>query len=498
MKSAFIVLAVLLAFALVVEAAFVLIFTHVYSNATQWCVENASYLFRDAYGQITESLDGLQTRKFPFLTGIECMYTSAGTSASHVEFNLVVLLNHIIVMLLSIALVLSIMASFGATMCRRFDAIFVLTREESVMSTATDRQATQKSAEQLAPSPIKIESEALLATVLAAVVAAVAGVIIFIDWRPTIWGGLSLGLAAAGSLLVLGAVAGFVGYWRSRNLPEQSWRLSLKPWKFILDSTTVALVHAMIVAIGSIAVFVLLQRSFQGLTVDVYAAAGGMAVVAGLGVYWIYLSVANITTKKLASLLVVFMAMSVLASMSTTQDPSWWVYHFSQLGTFGDTSAGFFNLALIIAGFFVTTFALYLHRDLTTLVQRRVLRFAWSPKLVSIVFVVMGLMLAGVGIFPLQVSKTLHNFSAAGMSIAFVVLLISSPIVLWGMPKRFFLICAAFVAGLAGSFFLWQPVGYYNLTAFELAAFAVMFGWIALFIRFLSAMVEESALEPAQ
>lgn len=89
--------------------------------------------------------------------------------------------------------------------------------------------------------------------------------------------------------------------------------------------------------------------------------------------------------------------LGTLTSMATSQDPRWWECHVSQLGTFDDRSAGLFNISLIIAGFFVTTFALYLDRDLTVLVKRGVLVRSWSPAVISRIFVVLGVMLAGVG-----------------------------------------------------------------------------------------------------
>ena len=41
---------------------------------------------------------------------------------------------------------------------------------------------------------------------------------------------------------------------------------------------------------------------------------------------------------------------------------------------------------------------------------------------------------------------------------------------------------------LLGSALLFEPIAYYNLTAFELAAFSIIFGWISVFIRFVSAL----------
>src|SRR4029450_2285655 len=113
---------------------------------------------------------------------------------------------------------------------------------------------------------------------------------------------------------------------------------------------------------------------------------------------------------KLAMLLIVFMASATLASMATAQDPQWWEYHFSQLGTADDFPSPPFNLALIIGGAFVTTFALYVDRDLTTLVRQGVLERASAPRIVSVVFIVMGILLAGVGLVPVNVSTPIHNF----------------------------------------------------------------------------------------
>jgi hypothetical membrane protein len=340
---------------------------------------------------------------------------------------------------------------------------------------------------------LAVESEAILGGVIAAAVTGILAAFTFAGGVWPLWGGWSVGAAAAIGAVLSGIVLGATGYWRSRNLPGQEWRHRLRPWKFSIDVATVSAVHGIIAGILAVATFVLLQRSFEGLVVDVWTATGGVAMTSGLAGYWIYLSVSSITTNKLATLLVVFMASSVLLSMATAQDPQWWEYHFSQLGTAEDFSSSLFNLALIVAGVFVTTFALYVDRDLTTLVRQGVLEHAWAPRVVSIVFIVMGLMLAGVGLFPLDVSMPLHNSCAIGMSLSFLGLLVSAPWILRGMPRRFFVICVGGIVLLLGSALLFEPIGYYNLTAFELAAFSIIFGWISVFIRFVNAVATQRA-----
>jgi hypothetical membrane protein len=358
----------------------------------------------------------------------------------------------------------------------------------------TTTPAADAPAEQRAPrTSVDVESEAFAVAVAVAIVTAVVGGFLFAGTNPPIWGGISLGVAAAGSILVAGTIVAYVGYWRSRTVEGQQWRLELKSWTFIVDATTVALVHAVLAVLAAIAVFLLLQRSFQGLTLEAPFTTVAMALVTALAAYWIYLSVSAMTTPKMSALLVLFMTFGTLTAMATSSDPAWWEYHFSQLGTFGDRSSSLFNITLIVAGFFVTTFALYLRRDLQVLVDRRVLENPTSPRFVSVTFVVMGVMLACVGIFPLTVSVLLHNISASGMAVTFLVLLFSSPKVLKGLPGRFFVVSASFAGALIVGALLFEPIGYYNLTAFELVAFAIIFAWISIFIRYINALTEQTA-----
>ncbi len=344
---------------------------------------------------------------------------------------------------------------------------------------------------------VAIETESVLAGVVAAGVTATAGALIFAGAEWSLWGGWSVGAVAAIAVVVSGIGAAATGYWRARDLPGQEWRHELGAWKFSMDVATVAAVHAVIGALVTVMVFVLLQRSFEGLVVDPWIATGASAVASGLAAYWIYLSVTSLTTPKLAALLVVFMSLTVLMSMATSQDPQWWQIHFSQLGTSNDVSSGLFNIALVIAGAFVTTFAMYVFRDLSALVGQGVLAHTWAPRVVSVVFIVMGVLLACVGLFPLDVNMFIHNMSAIGMSLTFLGLLISAPWVLRGMPRRFFLFCDGAIIVLLGGALLFEPIGYWNLTAFELIAFSTIFGWISVFIRFSNALSVQHADDDA-
>jgi hypothetical protein len=107
-------------------------------------------------------------------------------------------------------------------------------------------------------------------------------------------------------------------------------------------------------------------------------------------------------------------------------------------------------------------------------------------RTVPVLFVIMGIMLACVGIFPVDVNMSAHNLSASGMAVMYLVLLIGGPRFFRGMPRTYFVASWAFLAAMAASVILFIPaVGYFSLTAFEIIVFALIFGWIAVFIRFL-------------
>jgi hypothetical protein len=69
------------------------------------------------------------------------------------------------------------------------------------------------------------------------------------------------------------------------------------------------------------------------------------------------------------------------------------------------------------------------------------------------------------------------------------VLLIAAPLILRGLPWQFFLVTFVFLLALVGAALLHFQVNYFNLTAFELVAFVILFGWIAVFVRFLAAVL---------
>lgn len=336
------------------------------------------------------------------------------------------------------------------------------------------------------PPTVKVESTAVYLASSAGVLGAVYGLIasLVIPTLSLEGDDASFGLLAAiGAAVVAASVAGF-GYWRARSQPGQEWRRSLAPWKFTVNTISVVIVHTALAFLATHVIYLVLGLGFIGLPVIPFWATVLMAVTLGLTAYLVFLSVSRMTTQRMSSLLMAFIAIGTLTAMVTTPDPEWWRIHFSHLGTFDDLSSWVFNGTLIAGGLLVTTFAVYIANDMEGLIAAHRLGRTGSPRIVSTLFVVMGIMLACVGIFPVDDHLVLHNLSASGMAVMFLVLLIGGPRILSGMPRTYFLSAWAFLAALVASIVLFA-VGYFSLTAFEIIVFALIFGWIAVFIRFL-------------
>jgi len=336
------------------------------------------------------------------------------------------------------------------------------------------------------------------AVYLALVFGAIGAVVGFVSTRlqphPPLVGPGSFGLwAACAATVVAGLVSAF-GYWRAQHRPGQEWRHEVATWTATVNTISVVLVHSALAFLATYAMFAVLAQALIGFPVLSFFGTVMMAATCGLTAYLVFPSVADMTTQRMATLLLAYVVIGALTSAVTTSDPEWWKVHFSQLGTYGDVSSWMFNATLVVAGLLVTTFAVYISHDMNALVNAGRLTNKASPRMVSGLFVAMGVMLAGVGVFPVDLYFGMHTACASGVAVAFLVLLIRGRRHLAGMPSGYFVASFAFLLGVAGSVVLWLT-RVFSLTALEVSVFTLIFAWIVVFIRFLG-LTEDR--EPAQ
>ncbi|GAA3641493.1 hypothetical protein GCM10022200_26580 [Microbacterium awajiense] len=317
-----------------------------------------------------------------------------------------------------------------------------------------------------------------LAIVIAAVFFAATAIVALL-----VFGGRELPIDGRGSLgeftALAGAAAAGVSFVVSMVLPRRRARLSAVGVGYRwFDVAALALAHGAIALLGWIGAASIMDHSFVGATVFATPASILAAAAAGLSAYLAFISAANTSAGQLSIVLAVFLVVGVVAAMLSATDPQWWQMNLSALGITHDISSLTFNVTLIISGVIVTTIARVGTAALpvATGVERR-RRFE-----VRILFVLIGVLLTCVGIFPVDRFLLLHNTVATGMAVAYAVLVLGLPWFLPRMPRVFMILGFVYVAviiALAVLFF----TGIYNLTAVELVSAMLIFSWIILFLR---------------
>jgi hypothetical membrane protein len=339
----------------------------------------------------------------------------------------------------------------------------------------------------LSRSTAPVESAAVILSGAVFVISALAAVMVFRGQYVPISGhgsiGQFVGLAGAITAVVVFVGAGMAVRAQTcltagagpPSVPRE--RLS---W---YDIAALALAHAVIALLGWIAIAHVVSASFQGAVVYSLSAAllaGGAVAVTS---YAVFLSATRLTPMLLSLILGLFLVVGSFASMLTASDPLWWQENLSMLGVTGDVSARAFNLTLIIAGVLVTTLAHYA----TSAMPARTPREQRGRRWVRSGLALIGILLACVGIFPVDEYFLVHTLAASGMALDYIVMVAALRWLIPALPQTFLVLGYVFVVVILvlAVFF---ATGYYTLTAVELVAFLLIFSWLMVLIRNSDAM----------
>ncbi|WP_292884773.1 DUF998 domain-containing protein [Microbacterium sp.] len=203
-----------------------------------------------------------------------------------------------------------------------------------------------------------------------------------------------------------------------------------------------------------------------------------VGVALALTAYVCYLSAAALSPTSISLILAIFLVIGALTAMLEATDPHWWRDNLSALGMASNASSPAFNTTLIVAGVMVTTIARYATAALPVPEPRD----ERGRTIVRVGLILIGILLACVGIFPVDRFFLLHNTVATGMAVCFAVVVVGLPWFLRRISRVFVALgwIYVLVIALLGVFF---ATGYYNLTAVELIAAVLIFSWIIVFLR---------------
>ncbi|SDK80346.1 hypothetical protein SAMN04487916_103119 [Arthrobacter sp. ov407] len=298
------------------------------------------------------------------------------------------------------------------------------------------------------------------------------------------------GRGSAGDMAALGAgvlgagavVAGCLQRGQPGSLPARG----VSRVRNAIDIAGLALAHACIFLLGWLALFSIFQRAFIGAVLYPVAAAILVGTAGAISAYSAYLSALSMTAYRLSALLAGFLVTGILTSMLTAENPQWWQENLSALGMSSDVSGVAFNFTLIVAGVVVTTLSGYATATLAATAKTS--SALHRVRVLEGGIVLIGVFLAGVGLFPVDERFGLHTMVASGMVVVFASLIVRIRALVPSISATFAALGYVFLAVIVVAAVLWFPIGYYNLTAVELIAASLVFAWLIVLIRNLAAV----------
>lgn len=346
-----------------------------------------------------------------------------------------------------------------------------------------------------APARLTVEGAGIVAGAAVFVVVGVVALLLFWGHTLPIAGPNSVGQFVA----IAGGIIAFLAYlagrlWRRQGLtpfetggPADADAPHRAGGVDIFDTFAIALAHGILALLGWLVLGAVLANGFQDATVYHLSATVLAAAAAGVTGYAVFLSAAQMDLMRLSTVLAAFAVIGILTSMLSAPDPHWWQLHLSALGMTQSVSSLAFNITLIVAGVIVTAIARYATdaRGIEDPKRRS------AVVRVRVCLILIGVLLACVGIFTLNISVTLHNVSAVGMVLVFAFVVFWVRGALPTAPRSFFVLGYVFFATVV-LMLVFFFVGYYVLTAAELVAGVLVFSWLIVYLRVSGAAAAES------
>ncbi len=299
----------------------------------------------------------------------------------------------------------------------------------------------------------------------------------------TLSGDISIGLMMLISAAVI-CVFTFTPFYL-KGLRQRQINLRLGVLIYNCFVLTIAL--AITVAMVSFLLISLLNNSFKNLALDAFISSAFVGIYSGVLIYLIIPVAMGMNTAIVARLFSIVMVSGIILSMLTNNNPNWWQVNFSYLGWGSGISSLSFNLTIIMAGLLVIALSTQFTNDL----KRS--KFIFDKKdvnlnILSLLFIVLGIDMAGLGIFPYDKAPGVHDFLGYSMLIIFGVIVLSLRFIFPKIDKTFLTNSYLTLALIAFCYILFSVVGYFSLTAFELIGFIITFGWLLMFVRKISTM----------
>lgn len=290
----------------------------------------------------------------------------------------------------------------------------------------------------------------------------------------------------ATAIIVIGVSMGmllFAGFFiHDRNNPHNHFSKNIY-WR---NFPVIVLSFALILALILIGAMWLLGVIFNGARFDFFTASIILfvfGVVTNFAMVYVSLIV---DASLLSTVLTLVIISGVAISMAVNNQRYWWQHNLSFLGTKNASSGWGFNATLIFAALLMIALVDYLFVSLHHAFPRSRRLFVLRV-LLTVTAVDLGL----VGVFPNNTwSHEVHDQFAIILVYLIIALIIGIRWLLPNVSKDFLHLSYGVGVALVVAEILFQGIGYFSLTAFEVVGFLMAFGWLLMLLDRIESLID--------
>jgi len=296
------------------------------------------------------------------------------------------------------------------------------------------------------------------------------------------------GSQSVGSLTIVagvltGAVFFIIFFMKTRNDPENRFSRQIY-WR---NFPVITIAFIMILAFALVGAFWVLELLFPKVVFDRFTSLLLIIVFTYFANAFMIWAALTINGRSLSTLLTIVIISGCVVSMAANGQRRWWQHNLSFLGTQEARNAWQFNLTLIFSALLMVVLIDYLFVSLSRIYPR-----TWRTSTLRVLLTLTAIDFGAVGLFPNNTAfHWLHDLVAGGLVTLLVLLIIWVRWLLPAVTKDFLWLSygAGVVLLLLNFGFRWFR--FPSLTAFEIQAFGISFGWLLMLFSRLQTLVNE-------
>ena len=290
----------------------------------------------------------------------------------------------------------------------------------------------------------------------------------------------------ASGLIVLGGLSGMILFSAYFISNRKKITVAYSAKTFWRTFPVIVISFVLILSLALMGIAWGLSRLFTGITFGhVVAMMLFFVFVTAINYIMVRIGLA-VNYGMLTTIMILVITSGAVMSMASN-GRNWWQHNLSFLGTKHANNSWQFNLTLVFSSLLMVALVDYIFVSL-----RAVVKNTWRTITLRIILTVTALDVGAVGLFPNNANFHILHDKVAGYLVYLIIILIVG--IRWLLPevgKRFLALSYGMCVGLVIIDLMFKPLHIISLTAFELIAFILAFGWILILFDTMIGIVED-------